>query len=438
MTYKMHSTSLVAAIIVSCGLLITQQIRGDELSLRRSAVVQAYERVKPSVVNIHGRKLERNPTGESRQVNGMGTGIVIDTRGFVLTNLHVVEGVSEIKVTFSDDTTVIGRLLSHDVKSDLAIIKIPDNKNLRVAPVGRSHDLLPGEDVIAVGNAYGYTHTVTRGIISALHRVVQVNDSQKYSDLIQTDASINPGNSGGPLLNINGEMIGINVAVRVGAQGIGFALPIDQAIEIAADLLDESIKRTIDHGLVVSTDFRGDNTQLVVEQVLPESPAAAAGIKQGDRITKVNQSNIIRRLDLQRVLLDKRDGDEIQLVVHRDGQDHTLQLALSTPGKTPQVSSADQAWRSFGLQLAPSTRDQTPMLKRHGYSGGLRVLAVQNDGIGQASGIGRGDVLVGLHKWEITSFEDLAYVINNAEYRKIGSAKFYVIRSGDLLFGHIK
>ena len=438
MTHKLHPALLVTGIALIFGLACADTARGDELSLRRSAVVQAYERVKPSVVNIHGRKLERSANGESRQVNGMGTGIVIDDRGYVLTNFHVVDGVSEIKVTFSDDATVIGKIVNHDTNSDLAVLKIPVNRELRVAPIGRSHDLLPGEDVIAVGNAYGYTHTVTRGIISALHRAVQVNDAQKYSDLIQTDASINPGNSGGPLLNINGEMIGINVAVRVGAQGIGFALPIDQAIEIAADLLDRSVGKNLHHGMVVSTDFRADEPHLVVEYVTPQGPSAMAGIQAGDRIVKCNAASITRSIDLQRALIGKKDGDEIQLVVFRAGQERTIQLALSAPGQTTQESSAEKAWRSFGLQLAPSTKDQAPMLKRHGYGGGLRVLAVQQDGLGQQSDISRGDVLVGLHKWEITSFEDLAYVINNSEYRKSKKPKFYIVRSGDLLFGQLK
>lgn len=438
MTHKLPPAVMLTAIAFIFTLASADATRGDELSVRRSAIVQAYERVKPSVVNIHGRKLERGANGESRHVNGMGTGIVIDDRGYLLTNFHVVDGVSQIKVTFSDDTTVIGKIINHDTKSDLAILKIPVNRDLRVAPVGRSHDLLPGEDVIAVGNAYGYTHTVTRGIISALHRAVQVNDAQKYGDLIQTDASINPGNSGGPLLNIHGDMIGINVAVRVGAQGIGFALPIDQAIEIAADLMDASVGKSVNHGMVVSTDFRDDKPHLVVEHVTPSGPSAVAGIQAGDRIVKCNQLAITRRLDLERALIGKKNGDELQLVVFRSGKERTVQVALAQPGQRTQESSAEKAWRSFGLQLAPSTKDQAPMLKRHGYSGGLRVLAVQQDGLGQQSDISRGDILVGLHKWEITSFEDLAYVINNAEYRKTESPKFYIVRSGDLLFGHIK
>ena len=176
---------------------------------------------RPSVVNIHGHKTITTatagyPGGDApRKVNGMGTGVVIDERGYVITNYHVVEGVREIKVTLHNGKGYVARLVAHDPVTDLAIIRIPVRERMPLITIGTSDDLMEGEDVIAVGNAYGYENTVTRGIVSALHRTVQVTDSQQYEDLIQTDASINPGNSGGPLLNIDGEMIGINVAVRV-------------------------------------------------------------------------------------------------------------------------------------------------------------------------------------------------------------------------------
>jgi len=168
-------------------------------------------------VNIHGQKLvaaNDDTSGEQRRVNGMGTGVVIDPRGYVVTNYHVVEGVRRIEVTLASGKTVSATLVSHDPRTDLAVIKVAADGPLPVIAIGTSSDLMIGETVLALGNAFGYEHTVTRGIISALHRDVEVSRTQRYDDLIQTDASINPGNSGGPLLNINGEMIGINVAVR--------------------------------------------------------------------------------------------------------------------------------------------------------------------------------------------------------------------------------
>ena len=237
------------AITLGCGTLSAS-------SLRHSAIVKAVAAARPSVVNIQGHKtLPASPsagdTDNPREVNGMGTGVVLDPRGYVLTNHHVVEGVREIKVTLFDGQSLIARLVAHDPVTDLAIIKVPLERPLPLIPIGTSRDLMEGEEVIAVGNAYGYEHTVTRGIISALHRTVQVTDTQTYADLIQTDASINPGNSGGPLLNIDGEMIGVNVAVRVGAQGIGFAIPVDKATEVAARLLSAERRGGLWHGIVV-------------------------------------------------------------------------------------------------------------------------------------------------------------------------------------------
>ena len=199
------------------------------------------------MVNIRGEKTVgpggATATGgeNAHRVNGMGTGVVIDPRGYILTNYHVVEGVREIQVTLSDESRFVATLVARDLETDLAVIKIAAPDKLPVITAGTSSDLMAGESVIAVGNAYGYENTVTRGIISALHRAVQVSDAQYYDDLIQTDASINPGNSGGPLLNIDGEMIGINVAVRAGAQGIGFAIPVDKVMNVAATLLGSAV-----------------------------------------------------------------------------------------------------------------------------------------------------------------------------------------------------
>ena len=187
-----------------------------QLSPRHTPVVRAVQQARPSVVNIQGRKTVRSDTPDPhgvdpfRQVNGMGTGIIIDDRGYILTNYHVVENVDRIQVTLADRREFVAEFIAHDPATDLAIIKIEDSRPLTVIRFGISSDLMPGEPVIAVGNAFGYEHTVTCGIISALHREVQVSATQEYHDLIQTDASINPGNSGGPLIELEtGNVIGI-------------------------------------------------------------------------------------------------------------------------------------------------------------------------------------------------------------------------------------
>ncbi|MBU6176046.1 MAG: trypsin-like peptidase domain-containing protein, partial [Planctomycetes bacterium] len=207
------------------------EVRGESnATIRSTPIVQAIKKAEPAVVNIQGNKIVTNTTNgvpTRQEVNGMGTGVIIDRRGLIITNYHVVDAVEKIEVTLADGSTFIARLINYDPETDLAMIKINADRDLPVIQVGRSDDLLRGETVIAIGNPFGYQNTVTVGVISALHRNIPVNGSQEYTDLIQTNADINPGNSGGPLLNIDGEVIGINVAVRVGAQGIGFAIPVD-------------------------------------------------------------------------------------------------------------------------------------------------------------------------------------------------------------------
>ena len=209
----MRCTRIISLIVAAvCTAAMIRPATASEP--RRTAIVRAIESTRDSVVNIHGQKLvaaNDDTSGEQRRVNGMGTGVVIDPRGYVVTNYHVVEGVRRIEVTLASGKTVSATLVSHDPRTDLAVIKVAADGPLPVIAIGTSSDLMIGETVLALGNAFGYEHTVTRGIISALHRDVEVSRTQRYDDLIQTDASINPGNSGGPLLNINGEVIGLSL-----------------------------------------------------------------------------------------------------------------------------------------------------------------------------------------------------------------------------------
>ena len=224
---------------------------------RRTPVVDVVRRVRAAVVNIHSERAaahapEGDPTGLTppNRVNGMGTGIVIDPRGYVLTNHHVVDDVSSLRARLGDGTSVGARVLARDSETDLALIKIDVGRPLPTIPLGTSSDVMVGETVIAIGNAYGYEHTVTVGVVSAIKRDVVLNKDVSYKQLIQTDASINPGNSGGPLLNVNGELIGVNVAIRAGAQGIGFAIPVDNMLRVAADMLSVRRRNGTWHGVV--------------------------------------------------------------------------------------------------------------------------------------------------------------------------------------------
>jgi len=410
--------------------------------LRQTPLVKAVQRVGPSVVNIRGEKtiddgdLTLGHSGGGRRVNGMGTGVVIDSRGYIVTNHHVVEGVRRIQVTTADGEQTIARLVDYDPETDLAIIKIDVPNEMPAIPIGTSSDLMPGETVVAVGNAYGYEHTVTRGIISALHRAVQVSDAQYYDDLIQTDASINPGNSGGPLLNIDGEMIGLNVAVRAGAQGIGFAIPTDKVIAVIARLLASEKVTNFWHGVVLADDTAALRDSPLVASVEEDSPAAKSGLRSGDVITAVGNVNTHRRLDFAQAMLRYAPGKKVELAVQRDGHPMTLQLTLAG---LPQRSKSlpDPAWELFGLELKAIPAERFRQIYHARYRGGLAVAGVRAGSAAANRGIRRGDVLVGMHVWETVSPENIAYIVNRPDFAGLSPIKFFILRGDETLYGYL-
>jgi serine protease Do len=414
--------------------------------LRETSIVKAFRAAKDSVVNIHGQKtvaasddpaLRTDSGGQVRRVNGMGTGVVVDERGYILTNYHVVEGVRKIEVTLADNTTHIAQLISSDAVNDLAVIKLNLSYKLPAITVGTSGDLMIGEPVIALGNAYGYSHTLTRGIISALHRSVQVSDAQSYEDLIQTDASINPGNSGGPLLNIDGEMIGMNVAVRAQAQGIGFAIPIDKTMAIAAELMSVSRLESRWHGIVAKAT-EGHGAGLVVQSVEKNSPAEKAGIQPGDVIKRVGENPIVRALDFERGLIGRNSDAEFALTLERGRE--SLEVPLVLAARPRGGEPADRIWSMLGLRLVTIPAEQFKSFNNPVYRGGLAILSVRPGSPAERQGIQRGDVLLGMHEWETITPENVDYILNRPDFSQFDPVKFYILRANDggkVLYGHM-
>lgn len=434
-----RGVSVARRVLVLLLLFLPGTARASEL--RETPIVKAVRAARPAVVNIRGEKTISG-TGEEtsglipgRRVNGMGTGVVIDPRGFILTNFHVVDGVREINVTFADGETLVARLIARDSATDLAIIKVRAEEPLPVVHLGTSSDLMAGESVIAVGNAYGYEHTVTRGIISALHRAVQVSDAQFYDDLIQTDASINPGNSGGPLLNIEGRMIGVNVAVRAGAQGIGFAIPIDTAIAVATRLLADSNEAAAWHGIRLADTADPSVEGVVVESVEADSPAAEAGIQPGDVINAVAGTEIVRPLDFHRAMLGRKPGERLEVVACRAGDPIAAGLLLADlplPLKSPKGPS----WELLGMALKPMSASEFRSRSAR-YRGGLLVTDVRAGGPAAEHGVKGGDVLVGMHVWETTSMDNVSYILKRSDLTSLAPLKVYILREGETLYAHL-
>lgn len=448
-TFIGHPAHLRILWLLLAGIISLPSAQADT-NRRMTPIVRAVRDAGPSVVNIQGQKSiqEGGSGGPSRQVNGMGTGVVIDPRGYILTNHHVVDGVRQINVTLNTGQTYVAQIMGRDRETDLAVIRIHAPRSLPIIKIGTSNDLLAGETVIAVGNAYGYENTVTMGIISALHRNVQVNDTQRYLDLIQTDASINPGNSGGPLLNIDGEMIGLNVAVRAGAQGIGFAIPVDKALEIATQIL--SIERLDNHwhGLK-AVMLHGLQGPVTIARVDRDSPAAAIGLRKGDQIERIGTLAIRRPIDVERALLGRPVGDQVPLIVRRAGDSMELELVIASKTHRSQVASGrptsprpnntlqQATWDAFGLILKSESRSRFRQLGL-AYTGGMRVVAVRRGSSAALEGIRKDDYLVKVHRWTTVNDQDLRKLIRHKEdISNLGMVKFYIVRGKETFFGHM-
>jgi serine protease Do len=408
--------------------------------VRVSPVVRAIRNCEAAVVNIQGNKTVATAATTAggvspgrQEVNGMGTGVIIDPRGYIITNLHVVQDVSNIEVTLSDGTVSIAKLLNYDPDTDLALIRIPTDKALPVIPMGSSHDLMRGESVIAIGNPFGYQHSVTVGIISALHRNIPVNGTQEYRDLIQTNADINPGNSGGPLVNIEGRVIGINVAVRVGAQGIGFAIPIDAACEVMADLIAAAAAKDLSLGITVETKYNESRTSAVVHSVnnaSVNSVKSDSDLAVGDVIESINGREVHSRLDALLCLVDQQSGDSLPIIVKRDGQSLASSLSLiSTTTSRADEALAKDTWERLGVKLVavPKSSVQSGVGSEK-FSGGLKVVEVRSNSPAAREKITRGDIIVGIMAWQTPNLKALSWILDNEEFAASPSAKFYVYR----------
>jgi serine protease Do len=417
---------------------------------RKDQVVDVYDKIKASVVNIHSERTVTAPADDPfnrqpvqpQRVNGMGTGIVLDPRGYILTNFHVVDDVHSLRIRLYDGTSYTARIVVVDKEADLALIKIEPAKPLPVIPFGTSSDLMVGESVIAIGNAYGYEHSVTDGRVSYKGRDVTLNKDMGYKNLIQTSAPINPGNSGGPLLNIMGEVVGLNVAIRAGAQNIGFALPADFVINRAADLIGRK-RGGLRHGMIVRDVVTRDGIEsparraVVVEAVEANSPASAAGVKSGDVIEQVDDVTVLTSIDLERGLIDKVAGTKIPVKLIRDKQSVSIELSFQAVGaKIPPASAVDVAWKRLGVKLQPVGADAVAKANSQ-LRGGLLVTDVAAGSACATAGIQKGDILVGLHQWESLNLDNVSFVLNHKDFATFLPLKFYLSRDGKVLDGWI-
>ena len=398
------------------------------LALRRTPTVAAVEKVQDCVVNISTERMLvtrggglvpfgtgddvfdrffqdffRGPATEQRKVNApLGSGCVITSSGLVITNEHVVRRASNVKLSLNTGETFDAVVLAADPAADLALLRAQTTTALKAIPMGVSSDLMLGEPVVAVGNPFGFENSVTSGIVSALNREITVGDGDDavhYTGLIQTSALINPGNSGGPLVNILGELIGINSAIVDGAQGIGFAIPIDRARDILAPLL--AAPQVCDawagvHGATVPGRKGARVTQLEAR-----SPAEKV-LQVNDVIASVDGWPVGDLFDFFMQIVEHKPGDAIALRVERGGQALDVKLTL---GQHPQPSPKELLQEKFGL----TGSDLTPEFARQAGKAvdfGVYAAEIAPDGPAQRAGLERGDVIIQIGSNPVRNLRD--------------------------------
>ena len=381
------------------------------MSKRHSAVVEVVQKVSPAVVfigteqaidrRLRGSTLEEFFTGRApsrgRTVQSLGSGVLIDPSGLIVTNDHVIRGASAIHVMLADGRQLEAEVVGSDAANDLAVLRIQAKGPFPAARLGTSADLMIGETVVAIGSPLGLQKTVTVGVLSAIGRSFKADNDQVFDDFLQTDAAINPGNSGGPLLNLDGDVIGINTAILASAQGIGFAIPVDKVRRIVTELKSFGKVRPAWVGIDAVPLTPGtarkvgwERTSGVwVERVQSGSPAAAAGVHSGDVVTEIAGSPVTDVEDFNARLRGYPARTSFPLTLFRGG--HALTLTV-TPEKFPAAAVDTLAWERLGLKVSTG-------------KGGLVVVGVRRGSQAAQSGLEPGDVITRLDNEPVDSLD---------------------------------
>lgn len=407
----------VVGTFAALALSFSAVLRAAPLPSRRSEIVEVVDKVSPAVVNIAAEQLVSRRTGSwddfffgldprprREAAQSLGSGAIIDPKGIILTNDHVISGASRIIATTKSGVELECEVVGSDADNDLAVLRVKKpGAPLPTLKLGTSSDILIGETIVAIGNPFGFSNTVTAGVVSAMGRTVRGNENQRvYTDFIQIDAPINPGNSGGPVVNIQGEMIGIATAIIGGAQGIGFAIPVDRARRIVADLRQYGSVRAVWIGAHGRTLTGGDDggrggggprrpRGFRIRSVEPGSPAERAGVKAGDTVVSIDGSPIDSQEAFETALSTRGPGKPMKLVV----KNGTAERAVTVAGEPPPGD--------YGIRRL---RTDLGMTVRSGGTG-LRISIVDPRGAAARAGLENGDVLIGLNGTEVRDPEDV-------------------------------
>ena len=454
---------MVFALVLGCRAEVGQsvEVRGGEHKLNGGGVLEAFQeeltrivdKVSPSVVTIFARQqVEFNPFEQfdlpfripmepfKRERRSLGSGVIVKhEKGklYILTNNHVVEGASKVIVKFDKHTEKPAKIVGTDPKTDLAVIEV-EAKGIpevtkRIAKLGDSDRVKVGQIAIAIGNPYGLERTVTVGVVSALKRSIGITQYESY---IQTDAPINPGNSGGPLINIYGEVIGINTAIVASGQGLGFAIPINLAKWVMNQILEHGRVIRGWLGVVIQeitpdiAEAIGVREGILVAQVVDGSPADKAGLKVGDIIVALNGQKLSSVRDLQFKIMKTKPGTTVELTVIRDGKEKIIKVKVGELPEKGVSQSPEQNREGLGLSL----RELTPQEKARLGIDGVVVVSVVPGSPADRSGLRPGDVVMRVNYMKVRSVRDFLSAIENL--RKAGKSKALLLvrRDGNNIY----
>jgi S1-C subfamily serine protease len=406
---------------------------------RVTPTVKAVAKALPSVVNIGTERIvsiSHSPWGSNdpfeqlfrnfyaqqkgRKETSLGSGSIISKQGLIVTNSHVVHRATRIIVTMSDGKQYIAKEIAGDSLNDIALlqlINIDKSQTFQPMPFAKPDSLLLGEPVIAVGNPYGLGSSISRGVLSATRRKISFNGKILFGDILQTDAAINPGNSGGPLININGEMIGINTAIYGEADGIGFAIPLKRIELVLATWMIPEKFSDVSLGIIPGEKIQDNEVLFFIREVLPNSPAWRSGIRAGDVITAVNGEKIKNLMEISNKLWNLKSGDQISCTIAGKGTiTLTVEELKSLDGKTLAANRLGLGLEKLTLNLAKALR--------YPFHGGLLVNNITNR---TTKSVRRGEVLVRIDNVPIYEFSDIRRALNDKHYGDAVNAIFISI-----------
>ena len=383
------------------------------------------------------------PQGPRKQ-SSLGSGFIISSDGYIVTNNHVVEGADKVFVNLEGDSdrahSLEAAVVGTDAETDIALLKVDAKRDLPVLNFGNSDTAEVGEWVVAIGNPFGLSNSVTAGILSAKGRDIHAGP---FANFLQTDASINPGNSGGPLINMAGEVIGINTAIVASGQGIGFAIPSNLASRIVEELKSgKKISRgwlgvtiqDVDENAAKALGLK-DAQGALIGSVLPDEPAAKAGLKAGDIIVRVGRDDIRNSTELLRSVADLKPGTDVKITVLRNGKEFstTVKLGERASQGMSQGGAQEEGGTSLGLTIRPLNKEDARSLQLPANTEGLVILSVQPGSPAQEAGLRPGDVIQSANLTPVVSVDELASIVRK-DGRERGAVMLQVNRRGESFF----